>query len=582
MVSHRLWRDTLLRFRRVRRGGWADLLLVLGLAGVLFGLLDLAGEATGAHRPVADIDLSLAELPRYTFYSLTRGLAAYLLSLAFTLAYGYWAAKDPAAERVLIPLLDVLQSIPVLSFMPGILLAMVALFPGSNLGLELAAVVSIFTGQVWNMVFSLYHSLRAIPPDRLEVASVFRFSPWQRAKWVELPSAALGLIWNSMMSMAGGWVFLTVIESFKLRNQDYRLPGLGSYLNEAWKQGRYGAMALGMVAMVLMIVLLDQLLWRPVVVWAQKFRAEDDAVGPAEKSWVLTALRHSRLIRRLGHWGRTVVRWWGGAVVPRRPSPRVASPEAGGLGHYFSAVALAALVVLLAYGAWRLLTLLAGVSAAEWLTIAGAGGLTLGRVALATALGTLWVVPVGLAVGLSPRLAAWAQPIVQVIASYPAPIFYPIVVAGFVAAGIPLGWGSIALMMLGTQWYILFNVISGAMALPADLREAARAYRLPLGLRLWRLYLPGVFPFLVTGWVTAAGGAWNLSIVAEYVTLRGEHVEQARGLGAMISDAFDRGPDAFPLLAASTVALAALVVLVNRTLWRALYRVAETRYTLTK
>src|SRR5262245_19530059 len=307
MVSHRLWRDALLQVRRIRRGGWADLLLVLGLAGVLFGLLDLAGEATGAHRPVADIDLSLAELPRYTFYSLTRGLAAYLLSLAFTLVYGYWAAKDPVAERVLIPLLDVLQSIPVLSFMPGILLAMVALFPGSNLGLELAAVVSIFTGQVWNMVFSLYHSLRTIPPDRLEVAAVFRFSPWQRAKWVELPSAALGLIWNSMMSMAGGWVFLTVIESFKLRNQDYRLPGLGSYLNEAWQQGLYGAMAAGMAAMVLMIVGLDRLLWRPVVVWAQKFRAEDDAGGVAEESWVLNVLRRSRIVRRL--------RWWGSRVA---------------------------------------------------------------------------------------------------------------------------------------------------------------------------------------------------------------------------------------------------------------------------
>jgi NitT/TauT family transport system permease protein len=578
----RLWREALLGIRRLRRRGGIDLLLVLGVAGVLFGLADLAGQATAAHRPVVDIDLSLAELPRYTFFSLTRGLVAYALSLAFTLAYGYWAAKDRLAERVLIPLLDVLQSIPVLSFLPGFLIAMVSLFPGSNIGLELAAVLSIFTGQVWNMVFSLYHSLRSIPADRLEVASVFCFSAWQRAKWVELPSAALGLVWNSMMSMAGGWVFLTVIESFKLRNQDYRLPGLGSYLNEAWKQERYGAMAAGMLAMVVMIVGLDRLLWRPVVVWAQKFRAEDDAAGPAETSWVLTALRRSRIVRWLGGWAVGQLRRIQSIPASPRAAPRGSTGNRFPFQPYVSSIALALLIALLTYDAWRLLRLLADVSGADWAAIAGAGGLTLGRVALATALGTLWALPAGLAIGLSPRWAAWMQPVVQVIASYPAPILYPLLVAGMLAVGVPLGWGSIALMMAGTQWYILFNVISGAMALPADLREAARSYRIPLGLRLRYLYLPGVFPYLVTGWVTAAGGAWNLSIVAEYVTLRGGHVEQARGLGAMISDAFDRGPEAFPVLAASTLALAGLVVLINRTLWRALYRVAETRYTLTK
>jgi NitT/TauT family transport system permease protein len=576
----RVWRGALVNLRRVRRGGWTDLLLVLGIAGVLFGLVDLLGEATAAHRPLAEIDLALAALPRYTFYSLSRGLAAYALSLAFTLAYGYWAAKDARAERVLIPLLDVLQSIPVLSFMPGILLAMVSLFPGSNVGLELAAVVSIFTGQVWNMVFSLYHSLRSIPLDRLEVAAVFRFSAWQKAKWVELPSAAIGLIWNSMMSMAGGWVFLTVIESFKLRDKDYRLPGLGSYLNEAWRQGEYGAMAAGFTAMVLMIVGLDRLLWRPVVVWAQKFRAEDDAAPPVTTSWVLTALRRSRLIRWLGG---GVVRWLAsrGRERPEVKKPTPVAHAPGSPSSTISTLALALLVALLVYGAWLLLQLLAKVSAAQWVDIFGAGALTLGRVTLATALGTLWVLPVGLAIGLSPRLAAWLQPVVQVIASIPAPIIYPLLVAGFLAAGVPLGWSSIVLMMMGTQWYILFNVISGAMALPADLREAARAYRLPLGLRLRWLYLPGVFPYLVTGWVTAAGGAWNLSIVSEYVTLR-EHVVQARGLGAMISDAFDHGAEAFPLLAASTLTLAATVVLINRTLWRSLYRIAEARYTLTK
>jgi NitT/TauT family transport system permease protein len=267
-----LWQDAIARFERIRTRIPVDLLLVVGLAGVLFGLIDLAGEVTGVHRPVVEIDLSPWALPRYTFYSLTRGLVAYALSLGFTLVYGYWAAKDRAAERVLLPLLDVLQSIPVLSFLPAFVILLVSLFPGSNLGLELAAVLNIFVGQVWNMVFSFYHSLRSIPADKLEVAAMFRFNAWQRAKWVELPSAAIGLVWNSMMSMAGGWVFLAIIESFKLGDQDYRLPGLGSYLREAQERGNVGAMLWGVLAMVLMIVGLDQLLWRPVVVWAQKFR----------------------------------------------------------------------------------------------------------------------------------------------------------------------------------------------------------------------------------------------------------------------------------------------------------------------
>jgi NitT/TauT family transport system permease protein len=566
-----------LRWHHHARRSWIDLPLAVAVAGALFGFVDLAGEAVGPHRALADIDLRLAALPKYTFFSLSRGLIAYLLSLSFTIAYAYWAAKDAAAEQVLIPLLDVLQSIPVLSFMPGLLIAMVALFPNSNFGLELAVILSIFTGQAWNMVFSLYHSLRSIPADRLEVAALFRFSTWQRAKWVELPSAAIGLVWNSMMSMAGGWVFLTIIESFKLRNQDYRLPGLGSYLNEAWKQENYGAMSAGFAAMIAMIVGLDQLLWRPIVVWAQKFRTDEDAAPPGVSSWFLTALRRSRLIRWIH------IRWRRRAYKSTKPRVAAAKSVASRQWpRFISSLALVALAIGLLVGAWGLLQLLARVTGSEWRAVFEAAGWTFARVAAATALGTLWALPAGLAIGLSPRIARWAQPVVQVIASFPAPIIFPIVVAGMIASGITLGWGSVVLIMLGTQWYILFNVISGAMALPADLREAARAYRWPPALRLRRLYLPGVFPYLVTGWVTAAGGAWNLSIVAEYVTLRDERVEQARGLGAMISRGFDRGPDGYAVLAASTLVLAGMVVLVNRTVWRACYRLAESRYSLSR
>jgi NitT/TauT family transport system permease protein len=558
------------------RVGWADLLVVAGLAGLLYGLLDFGREWSAAPRPRVEIDLSPAALPRYTFLSLARGLSAYGLSLAFTLVYGYWAAKDPRARRVLLPLLDVLQSIPVLGFMPGLVLALVAAFPHSNAGLELASVVMIFTGQAWNMTFSFYQSVSSVPQDLREAATVYWFGWWQHFRTVELPFATLGLVWNSMMSMAGGWFFLTVTEAFKLGDRDFRLPGIGSYMSVAVERGDVGAMAWAVLAMTLMIVGLDQLLWRPVVVWAQKYRVEESAGGEAASSWFLDWLRRSRLLAAAR---RGLARLW-----PER-APRPAAPAADDatprrrLPRGLDLVPLAALVGLLAYGAWQLALTVREVSAAGWLRLVEAGGLTLGRVLLATALGTLWAVPAGLAIGLSPRLARLAQPVVQVVASFPAPMLFPLVIAGLTAAGVTLDWGSVVLMLLGTQWYILFNVIAGAMAVPADLREAAAAYRLTRRQRFALLYLPAIFPYLVTGWVTAAGGAWNASIVSEFVTFRGE-VLKARGLGEVISDAAEKAD--FALLAAGVLVMSALVVAFNRTVWRRCYRLAETRFALNR
>src|SRR5512138_1629806 len=282
---------------RSRRVGWLDLALAAALGAAIYGLVGLAHEWTGGLRPAVDVDLSLAALPGYTFLSLSRGLAAYLLSLGFTLGYGYWAAKDRVAERVLIPTLDILQSIPVLGFMPGLVLGLVSLFPHSNVGLELASIIMIFTGQAWNMTFSFYYSLRSIPRDLTEVATLNRFGWWQRFRWVELPSAAIGLVWNSMMSMAGGWFFLMVSEAFVLGDQDFRLPGLGSYMSVAVARGDGAAMAWAVLAMTLMIVALDQLLWRPVVVWSEKFRLEEGGgAAEAASSWFLTLLRRSHLL----------------------------------------------------------------------------------------------------------------------------------------------------------------------------------------------------------------------------------------------------------------------------------------------
>jgi NitT/TauT family transport system permease protein len=557
---------------------WVDLALLASLGGILFGLTRLAAEWTGALRPVFEIDLSPWALPYYAFLSLSRGLAAYVLSLLFTLGYGYWAARDRVAEKVLIPALDILQSIPVLGFMPGLVLALVATFPTSNVGLELASVIMIFTGQAWNMTFSFYHSLRSVPRDFQEVATLGRFGFWKRFRWVDLPSAAIGLVWNSMMSMAGGWFFLMVSEAFVLGDRSFQLPGLGSYMSVAVARGDRGAMVSAVVAMVVMIVLLDQVLWRPVVVWSQKFRVDESGQAVEMQSWFLDLLRGSRLVAAAGRVAGGTLRW----LAPRLPA-RGPRPAGGGktarMIQFASVGAFIGLLLLLAAGSVGLVKLFVKVDGASWLGIGQAASLTLGRVLLATAAGTLWAVPAGLAIGLSPRLSRVLQPVVQVVASFPAPMLFPAVVAVLAAAGVGLGWGSVLLMLLGTQWYILFNVVAGAMAIPADLREAARIYRVGTWKRFRVLYLPAIFPYLVTGWVTAAGGAWNASIVSEYVSFNGKELA-ADGLGARISVAASSGD--FPTLAAAVAVMAVVVVLFNRLVWRKLHGIAEERFSLTR
>ncbi len=561
---------------RSRKAGWTDLVLVAALGGAIFGLVRLAQEWTGVLRPTVEIDLSARALPGYALLSLSRGLAAYALSLGFTLVYGYWAAKNHAAERVLVPALDILQSIPVLGFMPGLVLGLVAAFPGSNVGLELASIIMIFTGQAWNMTFSFYHSLRSIPGDLTEVATLNRFSWWQRFRWVELPFSAIGLVWNSMMSMAGGWFFLMVSEAFVLGDKDFRLPGLGSYMSVAVAKGDAGAMLGAVLAMAAMIVALDQLLWRPVVVWAQKFRVEESGQTEAMESWFLDFLRRSQILPWLSSALRTVTR-----TVTRASPHRAIEARARqwAAARHLSTVLFVVLLAALALGALGLVRLLRQVPFDAWRGIGAAALLTLGRVLLSTAIGTLWALPAGLAIGLSPRLSRVLQPLVQVLASFPAPMLFPAVIVALTVAGVGLGWGSILLMLLGTQWYILFNVIAGATAIPADLREAARIYRLGPLHRFWALYFPAVYPYLVTGWITAAGGAWNASIVAEYTSFRGS-VLATTGLGARISLAAAAGD--FPVLAAAITVMAVMVVLFNRFVWRRLHRVAEERFSLTR
>jgi NitT/TauT family transport system permease protein len=561
----------------------ADVAVVLALIGLAYSLAQAASLWSAPLATHVEIDLSPSALPGYALASVVRMAAAYLLSLAFSLVYGRWAASGPLAERLLLPVLDILQSIPILSFMPGVVLALVALFPHSNTGLELAAIVLIFTSQAWNLTFSFYQSLRTVPADLREAATIARLTGWQRFTRLELPFATIGLVWNSMMSWAGGWFFLMAAEQFTLGDKDFRLQGLGSFLKAAADASDVGALLLGLGTLIAIIVLLDQLLWRPLVAWSEKFRFEQTESGEIATSSVLTALRRSRLVEWLSEaaWPNIgeALEW----LSRRVTSPRQRSDIGMRQGPSRVEAQVGRAILVLVFGAaavWgvvSLVQLLTGLGGDDWIALAPAAGATFARTAAALLIGTLWTVPVGVAIGLNPRLARTAQPLVQMAASVPATALFPVLL--LLLLGLPggLNIAAVALMLLGTQWYILFNVIAGAQAIPSDLRETAAIYHLH-GWRRWRsLILPAVFPYLLTGLITATGGAWNASIVSEYVTF-GDQTYQTVGLGALIADAANNAE--YARLAAGTLVMAAVVVLVNRLAWRRLYRAAEQRYRL--
>ena len=549
--------------------------LLAGMA-LFYGLLSFARSSVGPVTAHAEIDLSPLALPRYALFSLLRILAAYLLSLLFTLVYGYIAAYNRRAERFMIPLLDTMQSIPVLSFLPGVMASMVALFPTRQLGVELGSVILIFTGQVWNMTFSFYSSLKSIPQEMREAAEVYRLSWWQRFHQLELPYAAIGLIWNSMMSVAGGWFFLMACEMFVLGNRDFRLPGLGSYLQTAANHGNTRAIGLGLFVMIGVIVLVDRVVWRPIIAWAERFKFEQVEAAEAPHSWVLDLLRKSKLLA----FAR------GATVLPAREAldlhfaaarvsaaGRSPSPARRWMGRLLGFVALAAI----AYAVVRMLMTAGSVSRSDLHTILLGAGATFLRVEFVLLVAALWTIPVGTIIGLHPRLSAIAQPIAQVAASVPATALFPIILLLLIRAGGGMGIAALFLLLLGTQWYILFNVIAGATAIPTDLKEVCNVYQFSRMERWRKLLLPGIFPYLVTGFVTASGGAWNASIVAEYFHFQGQTMSTV-GLGAVISQATDRGN--MPMLVAATLVMAGIVVTINRLLWRRLYTLASTRFKL--
>jgi NitT/TauT family transport system permease protein len=562
-----------------------DAVLLVALGATVAGVVALAQRWDAPMRAAVEIDLSPTALPGYTLLSLSRGFAAYLLSLLFTLTYGTVAAHSKAAEKFMLPLLDIGQGIPVLGFLPGLVLGMVALFPKTNVGLELACIVMIFTGQVWNMTFSFIGSLKSIPQELHEVASIHRFRWLKRFRTVEVSASVIGLVWNSMMSMAGGWFFLTVNEAFTLGHRDFRLPGIGSYMAVAIERNDTRAILWAILAMTVMIVAVDQLLWRPLVAWSQRFRLDDTESGEPPRSWVLDVLRKSALARRVRRaWreGREARRER--AAVRLAAAPLLAAPpdtlgRGRNLGRLAAGLAGAAAVAGAGLGVLHLVRLLLRLSPSDWVTVGLALGATFLRTAAALAVAAAWTVPAGILIGRSAKWSRRLQPVVQIVASFPAPMLFPLVTGALLALRVPFAVIASVLMLLGAQWYVLFNVLAGASAIPHDLEEAASVYGVAGRDRWTKLFVPGVFPFLITGLITAAGGAWNASIVAESLMYRGAPLETF-GLGSLITRATQDAN--FPLLTASVLTMSLALVLLNRLVWRPLYRLAETRYSLNR
>ncbi|WP_433192391.1 ABC transporter permease [Nocardia sp. CA-107356] len=558
----------------------ADVVVFVGAAVLIWAVVQIStsvavpfDETTAA----ATVSTDARELPYYAARSLLRMFAALALSIAFTFVYATAAARLRRTRAVLLPALDILQSVPILGFLSITVSGFIALFPGSELGLEAAAIFAIFTSQAWNMTFAFYHSLASQPRDLDEASRDLRLSRWQRFWRVDVPSGMIPLVWNGMMSFGGGWFFLVAAEAISVNNRQYALPGIGSYVATATADSQLEKVFIAIGVMIVMVVGVNFLFWRPLAAWAERFRVEDSEAAEAPRSIVLDLLRRSHIPGLLGRvFGPLVapmdraMRVFGLAEYPLHTS--VSRRRAGDV--VFTTVVVAAI----AYGGYRVVDYIESTAGFGEVGHAfGLGLLTLSRVIVLLVIATVVWVPIGVWIGLNPKVSRIAQPIVQVLASFPANFLFPLFTAVLVWSGASLNWAGTILMALGAQWYILFNVIAGASAVPNDLREAAANLRLPRALWWRKLILPAIFPSYVTGGITAAGGAWNASIVAEVVQY-GSTTLVAAGLGSYIRQATDVGDS--PRILIGVLVMSIYVVGINRLFWRRLYALAERRYSL--
>jgi NitT/TauT family transport system permease protein len=563
----------------VRR--WPNIWDAIALLTVFGALIGVAQVARGTFVPITapgavTVTLDPANLPEYAVRTTMRMFAALIASLLFTFTYGTAAAKSRRAGMLLIPVLDILQSVPILGFLTFTVVFFMNLFPGQVLGLELASIFAIFTSQAWNMAFSLYQSLRTVPTDLEEAADSFRLSGWQRFWRLEVPFAVPGLVWNTMMSMSGGWFFVVASEAVSVGDNTWKLPGIGSYVALAIEQKNIRAVIWAIVAMLAVIIAYDQLLFRPLVAWSAKFRFETTAAATAADPWMLRLMRQTRWLSTVGHAVGGAVKTLGGLRLSLRPRMRAAGHKTSRL---IDLLWLVVLFFVLGWALWQMVGFVAGTLTWADVRIALVSGLiTLLRVAVLIVLASLIWVPIGVWIGLRPVWARRVQPVAQFLAAFPANLLFPPFVLFIVHFGLNADIWLTPLMVLGTQWYILFNVIAGASAYPGDLREAASNFRVG-GLLWWRkVMLPGIFAYYVTGALTASGGSWNAAIVAE-VASWGDTTLVAHGLGAYIAQASEKGDMHRVLL--GVVVMSIMVLLFNRLLWRPLYAYSQRRLTLT-
>jgi NitT/TauT family transport system permease protein len=557
-----------------------DIVALILVTGAMV-LIVYGGEQTAAPLStldVAPVSLDPANLPLYALRTTMRMLLAIVCSIIFTFIYAALAAKSRRAEMVLIPLLDILQSVPILGFLTFTVVFFMNLFPGRVFGAELACVFAIFTSQAWNMTFSMYQSMRNVPKDLEEASQSFHLSGWQRFWRLDVPFAMPGLIWNTMMSMSGGWFFVVASEAITVGNTTVTLPGIGSYVALAIEKQNLPAIGYALLAMLLVIIAYDQLLFRPVVAWADKFRFEQTASASAPTSWMLDLFRRTRALRALSLPFSALNKIISNLHIAV-PSPwKLASGEKRQPSRIIDALWLGIIVASTGYAAWRIYQYLsATLTLSDVLSAFGYGLITLARVVVLIALATLIWVPIGVWIGLRPKLAERMQPLAQFLAAFPANLAFPVFVVMIVRYGLSANIWLSPLMILGTQWYILFNVIAGASAFPSDLREAASSLHLR-GWRWWvKVVLPGIFPYYITGAITASGGSWNASIVAEVASWGNTHLS-ATGLGAYIANATENGD--FPRVVLGIAIMCILVTLFNRLLWRPLYAFGERRLRL--
>lgn len=551
-----------------------DLLAFGFLFGAFVGIVAVGRNWAAPVSALPPIDLSLSSLPYAFFLSLSRIALAYAVCLVSSLAVGYWAAHSRLAEMIIVPLIDIGQSVPVLTFLPGLVLTFLALFPESRTGLEIAAILTLYTGMAWNLMLAFYASIKTIPREYSDTIRAYGYGPLGILLRLELPYSMNAIVWNSMLSVAGGWFFLTVCESYKLGDKSFSLVGLGSFMAVAADKGDYVAMAAGATVMVVILVLTDFLVWNPLLRWAERFQRMMPAAGSAEEEEAV--LNFFAKSKRITNFLRTMRRRHAVKLyVTQRRGRRTRDYSSQIRAAGYAALAITAILTI--WGAVASVEMISGLRLEEWRGIVVGAAWTLVRVVAVVIFSGALMVPLGLWLGVQRSLVKRIQPVIQVIAAFPAPMIFPLLTVFFLKFHVPLSIGSIFLMMLCAQWYLLFNVISGAASVPENLVEVARTAGMGNFEIIRRVYLPGTFSQIVTGLITAAGGAWNGCIVAEYVVFRGQ-TYATTGIGSYITRATESAN--FSGLMAAVSVMIVLIVVLNRIFWAKLYHLTETKYRL--